>query len=56
MTNEQIRASRLAHAFRPKLWAFAYPLDGRGWYPLRRIALSLWAYGLRLAVRRQGVQ
>lgn len=36
----------------PWLWAFAYPLTGRGLVPLRRLALLLWAYLARVRARR----
>ena len=31
------------HHFMPRLWAFAYPLNGRGMRPLRRLAARVWA-------------
>lgn len=43
MTPRQIRAGRLAVGFMPRLWAFAYPLKGRGLRPLRLVAATVWA-------------
>lgn len=51
MTPRQIRAVRVAQRFMPRLWAFAYPLEGRGYARSRRVALRLWAYAFRLRVR-----
>jgi hypothetical protein len=47
MTRDQ-RAEAVARATAPALWAFAYPMTGRGWPVARRAALSLWAWLFRL--------
>lgn len=51
MTPREIRAVRAARQFMPRLWAFAYPYDGRGYERSRRLALRAWAYAFRLKVR-----
>jgi hypothetical protein len=51
MTPREIRAVREAKRFMPGLWAFAYPLEGRGYKSARRIALRAWAYAFRLRVK-----
>lgn len=51
MSPRDIRAQRLAAQFLPRLWAFAYPLSGRGWFRLRLLAFGLWARALRLYLR-----
>jgi hypothetical protein len=43
MTPRQIRAGRVAVGFMPRLWAFAYPLQGRRWRPLRLVAFTAWS-------------
>jgi hypothetical protein len=50
MTPRQIRASRVAQAHWPRLWAFAYPVR-QPYEPLRRVALRVWYLGLRWALR-----
>jgi hypothetical protein len=32
----------------PKLWDFAYPLDGRGFARARRIALRAWCFAFKV--------
>jgi hypothetical protein len=51
MSPRDIRADRLAAKFWPRLWAFAYPIGGRGWPALRLWAFRLWAEGLRWHLR-----
>jgi hypothetical protein len=51
VTPRQIRAVRAAGRFMPRLWAFAYPMQGRGYERARRVALRAWAYAFRLRVR-----
>lgn len=51
MSPRHIRAVRLGRRFMPRLWAFAYPMEGRGFKRSRRIALNLWAYAFRLRVK-----
>lgn len=35
---------RWVHEFAPRLFSFAYPMQGRGVRPLRRAALRLWVF------------
>lgn len=51
MTPRQIRAGRAAQRFMPRLWAFAYPMSGRGYTMARRAALRAWAFAFRVRVR-----
>lgn len=51
MTPRQIRGCRVAERFMPRLWAFAYPLEGRGYSRSRRVALRLWAFAFRVRVQ-----
>jgi hypothetical protein len=43
MSPKQIRYERAASRFMPRLWAFAYPMSGRSFPRLRRMALRAWA-------------
>jgi hypothetical protein len=52
MSPRSIRAARLADRVAPRLWAFAYPPSGRGWRPLRLVAVSVWAWWFRRAWRK----
>lgn len=51
MTSREIRAIRAGAKFMPRLWAFAYPMTGRGYIAARRIALRLWCEAFALRVR-----
>ena len=51
MTPRHIRACRAHERFMPSLWAFAYPMDGRGFARSRRVAFRLWAYAFLLRVK-----
>jgi hypothetical protein len=51
MTPRQVRAVRVAERFMPSLWAFAYPMSGRGFDRSRRVALRAWAFAFHLRVR-----
>ena len=51
MSPKQIRAVRAAHRFMPRLWAFAYPYNGRPYKMARRLAFRAWAYAFRLRVQ-----
>lgn len=50
MTPRQIRGIRVAERFMPRLWSFAYPIEGRSYKSARRIALRAWACAFRLRV------
>lgn len=51
MTPRHIRAVRVAERFMPRLWAFAYPMEGRRYTRARRAALRLWVYAFRVRVQ-----
>lgn len=51
MTPRQIRAGRAAERFMPRLWDFAYPLEGRSYRRARLIAFKAWAYAFKVRVR-----
>lgn len=51
MRADQRRALRIAEGHGRALWAFAYPVQGRRFPALRRVALRLWAVSLRLRLR-----
>jgi hypothetical protein len=51
MTPRQIRHLRAAERFMPRLWCFAYPMDGRGFVRARRIALKAWCFAFTVRVR-----
>jgi hypothetical protein len=48
MSPKQIRYTRAASRFMPRLWSFAYPMSGRSFPRLRRIALRAWAQAFHL--------
>lgn len=52
MSPRDIRARRLSGQVAPWLWGFAYPMTGRGLAPLRRLAVSVWAWLFRRAWAR----
>lgn len=51
MTPRQIRTVRAGQRFMPRLWAFAYPMSGRGYRVARRAALRAWVFAFRVRVR-----
>jgi hypothetical protein len=51
MTPRQIRAVRAAERFMPRLWDFAYPMEGRRYKQARRIALRAWAFAFRVRIQ-----
>lgn len=51
MTPRQIRAVRVAGRFMPKLWAFAYPVERRGYARARRMALRAWCFAFHVRVQ-----
>lgn len=51
MTPRQIRHVRAAERFMPRLWCFAYPMNGRGFGRARRIALKAWCFAFSVRVR-----
>ena len=50
MTNREILEYRFVQRFMPGLFAFAYPVSGRGVPWARRLALRAWCRLLGLAV------
>lgn len=44
------RMAELGERFMPRLYAFAYPMSGRGFHRSRRVAFTLWAYAFRVRV------
>lgn len=48
MTPRQIRFTRQAERFMPRLWDFAYPPGGRGYGVMRRIALRAYCRAVQV--------
>ena len=55
MRNAEILACRVAKVTAPGLWAFAYPVHGRGLTWLRLAAFVLWRQLLRARLRSAGL-
>lgn len=50
MTPREIRIERAAKRFMPRLWAFAFPFQGRSYSKARILALRAWAHAFKVRV------